>query len=296
MARAPVKAPTKATTPTKATKPTAATKPSTKSVAKAGTSLTKPRPVEKPRFTSWSFSRYNDYQKCPFAAKCKHLDKVKEPSSPAMERGSRIGKLGEDYIKGVVRTLPKELAAFEDDFKAMRTQYAAARKAAKSKGLPIFVEDNWAFTKDWTTTQWNDWVGCWVRIKLDVGHFLEEDLFLVTDWKTGKFRPEKNAEYMEQIELYILAALLTYYDRPNLRVKARLCYLDTGDVYPGPQDPSYDVEYTQADVPRLKKQWEQRTKKMFADTTFRPKPGNGCRWCFYGQAGKAKGGPGKCKF
>ena len=241
------------------------------------------------KFTSWSYSRYNDYVKCPYAAKKKHIDKIKEPKSEAMERGIRIGKLGEDYIKGIISRLPAELKNFETDFKAMRKQYAAAVKSSvKKPALPIIVEDNWAFTRDWTITRWDDWVGCWVRIKLDVGRFLEEDLYEITDWKTGKFRPEKNAEYMEQIELYALAVLLTYYDRPNLRVVARLGYLDSGDVYP-PQ--GEETVYTQADVKKLKRQWEQRTKKMFADTAFRPTPGNHCRWCMHS---KAKGGT--CKF
>lgn len=249
------------------------------------------------QFTSWSFSRYNDYKKCPFFAKCKHLDKIKEPPNTAMERGARIGKLGEDYIKGTISRLPAELKLFESDFKAMRKQYATAKKnmAKLGAGVPVdmCVEDNWAFTREWTETQWDDWVGCWVRIKLDVGRFIADDLYELTDWKTGKFRPEKNAEYMEQIELYSLAVLLTYYDRPNLRVRARLGYLDSGDIYPRPGE---EVEYAQADVKKLKKLWEQRTKKMFADKVFRPTPGNQCRWCFYGQSGKAKGGPGKCKF
>lgn len=237
------------------------------------------------KLTSWSFSRLKDYEKCPLACKRKHIDKIKEPPSEAMERGIRIGGLAEQYIKGTIARLPAELKSFEADFKVMRKQYAAA---TKNKGLPMVVEDQWAFTKEWSVTQWNDWVACWVRIKLDVGNFLEEDLYEVTDWKTGKFRPEQNAEYMDQVELYVLAALLIHYDRPTLRVRARLCYLDTGDQYPLPENQKI---YTQADVKTLKAKWEKRVKKMLADTVFRPTPGNHCRWC---QHSKSKGGT--CKF
>lgn len=235
-------------------------------------------------FTSWSFSRWSDYDLCPLKAKLKHLDKVQEPPNPAMARGAAIGKMAEQYIKGEIgASLPDELKAFAAEFRMMRKQYAK-----KKNGM--VVEDTWAFKKDWSETVWNDWVECWVRIKLDVAHHDSATVLIVTDWKTGKFRPDNVDSYMMQLELYALGALLTY---PHIeKVVPRLAYLDAGNFYPAPGE---ETVFTRADVPRLKKLWAKRVAPMFADTQFAPRPNWSCRFCHYRAANKAGGG-GQCKF
>jgi len=236
--------------------------------------------------SSWSFSRYGDYRKCPLLFKLKHIDKISEPKSAAMQRGIDIHNLAEAYVVGKIAKLPPELALFKDEFTKLRKMY-------KTKKLPMIVEDNWAFTVEWEETQWNDWVRCWVRIKLDCAHYEEPGVMFVTDYKTGKMNAAKNVEYMEQLELYALAALLMAANPEEVTVKPRLLYLDTGDVYPPPGE---EVVYTLANLPQLKKTWNQRVKPMMTATNFPPRANDGCRWCFYGQSGKAKGGPGLCQF
>lgn len=235
------------------------------------------------QLTSWSFSRYSDYKQCPLKAKLKHLDKISEPPNEAMARGAAIHTLAEKFIKGELRTLPPELKAFADDFKKFKAQY-------KKKISGMVVEDNWSFTKDWTETQWNDWTRCWVRIKLDCAHHHDEATLVVTDWKTGKFRPEMNEEYVEQLELYALSALLLH-DHIE-EVHPRLAYLDVGVVYPEAGKP---LVFTRADIPKLKKLWEKRTKAMMNDKLFAPRPNDKCKWCFYRSSNKAAGG-GQCKY
>ena len=241
---------------------------------------TKPKKV-----TSWSFSRYSDYKKCPLAFRLKHLDKIKEPANDAMARGAAIHTLAEDYIKGKLPPkIPQELSNFEDTFKRMRVLY-------KKRTAGVIVEDDWAMTNTWDRTRWDDWVGCWVRVKLDNADNEDPDTLIIRDWKTGKFREEMNEEYVEQLELYALAGLLLH---PHVKeVIPWLVYLDIGVVYPSLEEP---LIFTQADVPRLKKLWATRTKAMMSDTRFAPKPNDKCRWCFYGQSGVAKGGQGWCKF
>lgn len=234
--------------------------------------------------TSWSFSRYSDYKQCPLKFKLKHLDKIKEPPNQAMARGAAIHTLAEQYIKSKIAHLPPELKLFESELKALRKQF-------KKSINGMVVEDNWSFTKDWQETEWNNWVHCWVRIKLDCAHHESDDILIVTDWKTGKFRTEMNEDYVEQLELYALAALLLH---PHLKeVRPRLAYLDQGTVYPEEDEP---LIFMPKDIDRLKKIWANRTKAMMNDTTFAPKPNDKCRWCFYGQSGKANGGPGLCKY
>lgn len=234
--------------------------------------------------TSWSFSRYSDYKNCPLKFKLKHLDKISEPPNDAMARGAAIHTLAEKFIKGELRALPPELKLFADIFKKFKAQF-------KKKISGMVVEDNWSFTRTWTETQWNNWAECWVRIKLDCAHHESDEVLIITDWKTGKFRVEMNEDYVEQLELYALAALLLH---PHIeQVKPRLAYTDQGMMYP---EPGQELVFTRADLPKLKKLWEKRTKAMMNDKLFAPRPNDKCKWCWYGQSKKATGGPGLCKY
>jgi CRISPR/Cas system-associated exonuclease Cas4 (RecB family) len=239
------------------------------------------------KFTSWSWSRYYDYKLCPLKAKLAHLDKIREPKNAAMERGAVLHDTIRDYIRGVKKSIkecgfPAAVVAWFD----------VAKKAMKRKTLQPIIEEDWAFTEGWSRTQWNDWDNCVLRVKLDAGVFEDDgDTLIVTDWKSGKFRPEEVNQYVEQLELQALAALVLY---PQVvQVKPRLAYVDFGIVYPPPNEP---IVFKQADVPKLKKLWAKRTKAMLNDTVFAPRANDKCKRCFYGQSGKAKGGPGLCKF
>lgn len=249
--------------------------------------------------TSWSFSRYSDYQTCPLKAKLKHLDKLKEPSSAPMERGAAIAKLCEAYVKGhdeqgnkVSTKLPEELKGFAPEFRLLRKRYA---KAAQKE---VIVEDTWAFRKDWTKTTWDDWNGCWLRVKLDVATFEDGgETILVTDWKTGKYRPEEVEKYAEQLELYALAGLILH---PHVKtVKARLGFLDHDVFHPAAEDTKERdrFTFTQADVPRLKAEWLRRVLPMMSDTVFAPRPNRWCSFCHFRKSNTlARGGPELCQY
>jgi RecB family exonuclease len=230
-------------------------------------------------FTSWSFSRYSDWRKCPARAKYKHLDKLPEPESAAMNRGSEIHTLAEHFVQGKKARLPGELKPLETEFKRLKAIY-------KKKVFPMVVEDQWAFTIAWEETRWNDWDKCWVRIKLDLAHHEDASTVVVTDWKTGKFRDDQAPEYLEQLELYALSALLKFPHADS--ILPRLGYIDQGFLYPDEDSP---LIYTRAQEPKLKKAWDKRVKPMMADRKFAPKPSNACRWCAFSSA---KGGP--CKY
>ena len=164
------------------------------------------------------------------------------------------------------------------------------RKQYKKIINGMAVEETWAFTKNWTATTWDDWADCWVRIKLDCAEHEDDTTLLVNDWKTGKFREENNQEYLKQLELYALSALLTY--EHVQKVKPRLIYLDAGVIYPSEDDP---IVYTREDIPRLRSLWEQRVEPMLNDKIFAPRPNNLCKWCFFRKDNAAEGG-GQCEF
>jgi RecB family exonuclease len=228
------------------------------------------------QITSWSFSRYNDYRTCPLKARFKHVDKLKEPKNDAMQRGIDIHKLAETYIKGELSTIPPELKKFTDMFKDLR-------KAAKRKVLPAKVENSLALKRDWTETVWNDWNHCWLRVNTDAENYDGPETIKLYDWKTGKPSSYKVDEYMEQLELYALAAMVMYPWVAQVTVK--LVFLDTGDVFPSADTP---VVFTRADIPRLKKLWEKRVKPMLTDTVFKPTPNSLCKYCHFR---KSNGGP-----
>jgi len=240
------------------------------------------------QLTSWSFSRYGDYKQCPLKAKLKHIERIKEPPNEAMARGDDIHKGIEAYLKGSARALPKDVHTdMKPAFKLMKDFY----KKNFTKPVVTVVEDTWAFDKDWVMTRWDDWANCVVRIKLDCALEIASGTLAVRDWKTGKFRAELHEEYLEQLELYALAAMLWY---PHIDfVIPELWYVDLGTIYPRQDE---HMLFRRDQVPELMKKWEKRTRPMLNDKKFPARPNSKCNWCFYGQSGKSKGGPGKCKF
>jgi RecB family exonuclease len=216
---------------------------------------------------SWSFSTLGAYEECPAKLKFKKIDKLQEPSSPALEYGTQIHKLCEDYLRGVKRTVPKEAAKITDILKDLK----------KRKALP---EAEFTFRQDWSPTEWKDWSGAWVRVKADavIPPVVDSETPTVEiiDFKTGgakKLEAGDFGSYFMQLELYALSGLLTY---PTAeRSDTSLIFVDHGRRIESPE------VYVQKDVPKLKKKWEMRVKKMMADTVFKPKPGNACRWCHF---------------
>jgi RecB family exonuclease len=225
--------------------------------------------------TSWSFSRYNVYRECPAKAMYKFILKLKEPGSEAMDRGTAIHLLAENYVKGIAKKLAPELTLFKEEFAALKKQ--------KVK----FVEESWTFKSDWTQTTFNDWNGAWLRVKLDVAYInVEHNALVIIDHKTGKIRDNKTEEYKEQLELYALAGLKQH---PTVElVSPRLWYLDQGVIYP---DMDQEIVFERKDEAYLDKLWRGRVKAMLTDTTFKPRPGSACTYCHF-----KKGNNGPCKY
>lgn len=230
-------------------------------------------------FTSWSYSRYRDYARCPAFAKYKHLDKIPEgPSSPAMARGSAIGAMAEDYVNGKLRRLPAELGNFASHFEAAR----------KLKMKNVFVEESWCFDRDWQPVEWNDWDNVWFRVKMDLcGIDAPTNVLRPVDHKTGKYRENELGSYLEQLEIYSLGGMLKFPD--VVGVSPELWFLDAGVNYPSVN--GEEIYYGRDELPRLQKLWLNRVTPMFTDTTFRPTPNAKCVYCPFSSA---KGGP--CRF
>jgi CRISPR/Cas system-associated exonuclease Cas4 (RecB family) len=217
------------------------------------------------RITAWSYSRWRDYKVCPAYAKFKYVNKLKEPGSPAMDRGSAIHQIAEDYVrKGSTKArMPRELMLLSKRVKLL----------CENGAVP---EAQWAFNSKWVPVDWfaSD---AWCRVKADVWMRIGNELTVV-DYKTG----QKRDGYEDQLDLYALGALLQFPD--VTLVKPEIWYVDSGEVVDG-------ITYTRLDVKRLQKQWESRTRIMLLDTRFSPNPNYICRRCHFR---KANGGP--CTF
>lgn len=224
--------------------------------------------------TAWSYSRYNDYDTCPLMFKLKHIDKIKPPGSAAMDRGSDIHKLGENFLKDPkAKKPPAEYAYFADQMKEL-------------KALNPRVELQLGFTSNWTPAYSSPrdphgWFArdTWLRIVCDVDVRYEDHTADIIDFKTGRRYDTNEA----QVELFSCAPFM---EDPKIQsVTTRLWYLDQ------PVDNEVVREYTRKDFEAIKKDWTKKVKPMFVDKRFAPKPNRRCGTCHFR---KTNGGP--CKF
>lgn len=214
------------------------------------------------KITAWSFSRWKTYEKCPRLAKYKFVDRLKEPGSAAMDRGTEIHNHAEAALRDGAE-VHETLLAFASQIDALRS------------GAPdvLRVECQSAYTREWKPTDW--FAGdVYVRIKSDVMAYYENVKTIVNiDWKTGKTRGQ-----VEQLELYAIDGLLSFPEAQ--KVDARFWYVDLAE------EEQFEME--RPALEKLIKKWDRRVMRMLNDETFRPNPGNACRWCHFS---KKKGGP-----
>lgn len=209
--------------------------------------------------TTWSYSRYSTYDQCPKKAKYLYIDKFVEPSSPALENGTRVHKELEEFLIHEDFPLPD-----------CGTKLKEALSYLKTKG-PI-TEEMWGFNDEFVLVgPWDKSV--WLRAKLDAHYVLNKTLFII-DFKTGKERPKN----MEQLELYAICGFARYAEVNE--VATELWYTDTGTIQ--------EHFFSRAQLPGLILKWKARIKAYFTDESFLPKPSPLCGWCSFS---KAKKGP-----
>lgn len=250
--------------------------------------MTKQAPAPPRRIDAWSYSRLGTYLECPAKAKYKYLDKLPEPGSDAMRKGSAIHAIAEEYVSGRLdpKLTPEELEAvkeFRPHWKSIFPKWKEHFDHAKKlfKRDLARVEDELAFTKTWEVTDWfaKGENAAWCRVKVDLLH-IDDGALTIVDYKTGK----EYASHEGQLRLYALAGMLIYHEDVT-RVEARNWYLDSGAQM------KFGLDVSPSTIRSLRAEWEAKTKAMLSDTRFAPTPSNACRWCHFR---KSNGGP--CRF
>lgn len=225
---------------------------------------------------SFSYSRWSTWAECPAKYKYKHIDKLPEPKSKAMQRGIDIHEAVAAYVDGKSDVMPESLKLFEGLANDLRNM--PDPKLRK-------VEMQVAFDKDRKRVEWFSRNAYW-RFIWDVmvfnGRGKEVD---ACDWKTGQPR----GSYDAQMQIFAIPA---YWMFENLETfRGHLVYLDTGDTVMVEYDRAtfYGPSGDPAQRDGLYGLWMANVAMMEADRAFRPTPSReACRFCHFH---KAKGGP-----
>lgn len=238
-----------------------------------------------PRITTCSFSRLEDYERCQYKAYIKYAlkrepvkrDDIEDKGEVARQRGIDIHEAAEQYIRGELETMPKELKKLERRFLEKRERYAENPER-------FSLEEEWGFTIDWTPTDW--WADdVWLRVKLDCLEWLdaEKTAAEVNDVKSGK-KDGNEVKHGQQGQLYTIATFMKYPDLQVVRVVFE--YVDQGKT-------SLPKTYTREQAMAFLPMFDRRLKAMTTATTFPPKPNRiNCPWCPYGPSR----GDGSCEY
>lgn len=211
--------------------------------------------MEKPIFFKdpWGFSKLDVFRLCKAKFKYQFLDKLPQPSSPALERGGVLHQAIESYLNGWSKTLPDELLEWQEAFDELKTKNFWGEQA-------IGIDREWNLLPDWFNKK------TWLRVKMDA-YIREPEEMVVIDFKSGKYRVPST----DQIELYAIAGLSIA--PTTKKVTAEFWFLDTKDVY--------TREYSRDELIELRKKYEAESETMYTNEVWAPEPSQECRWCPY---------------
>lgn len=201
----------------------------------------------------WSFTRWQMFNACPAQYEWHYLFRKPRLPSPAMDRGIKIHKLAEDYVKGSIKRLPPELKRFANEFKILKAEY--------KKGIG-FTEPDVSINS--LLKRSNRMGTDWLIAFADFIHF-DNDTCTIIDYKTG--RPYD--KHRDQGHLYAMACLFSEPELKNIDVE--FWYLDTGQTK--------DFFWHRGNLENMLGIWEKRTEPMFTAKKFPKKRNKFCSSC-----------------
>lgn len=201
---------------------------------------------------SWSYSQLSAYEQCPHKWMYQRIVKLPEPPSWHLANGNYVHSLAENFLKGKIAELPKELSKFTKEFNNLRRAEAASE-------TPIVLRNDWSYLggeEAWGSKE------AWLRLKIDASH---GDDYLV-DFKTGK----KYDEHEKQAKLYANTMLMMNKNQHDVTVE--FWYLNSGEVV--------DYTFTRDSLDSDIADWEARVATMHSDTEFKPRVHEWCKFCY----------------
>lgn len=213
------------------------------------------------RPTRHSYSSISTWEECAARYAYSYIYKLPQGSSAAMERGSLLHKMAEDYVNAKVPSpdIPYDLRKVSKQLNELRSHSA-------------LTERTWLLDRGWRPTQ--DTGSAWVKGIVDV-HYLDGDTLHIRDHKSGR----EYSSHFDQLELYGIMGLLCY---PQAK------RADTGAIYIDGGFSGCDGSIIRPMLPKLIDKWDRKIKMVEADQAFIAKPGASCKWCPYSLS---KGGP-----
>lgn len=208
-----------------------------------------------------SYSSIKKHRECPRAYALSYISKVPDPPTAAMDRGTRLHKLAEDYMNaGAEVPVPYALKKIALRLYQMREHGSAA-------------EAVWLLDHEWEPVE--DQQRAKVKAVIDVHKMGGDNVLRLHDYKSGR----EYASHADQLELYAAVGLRKYRDAD--RAEASAIYIDTGH-----ESPSRSIIRDM--LPYIIGKWQGHVERVDNDHEFLPTPGGHCERCAYASK---NGGP-----
>ena len=200
-----------------------------------------------------SYSSLKMFKQCPAMYAYAHIMKLKQESTGAMDRGTRLHKLCEDYMKAPDAACPYDIRKIGLKIFQLR------EKGAKA-------EETWLLDKDWNPT--DDPASAKIKAIVDVHVPLKDNVLVLHDYKSGRVYDEHN----HQLEFYGLIGLRRFPDAK--RVEASAIYIDSGG-----ESPRRSI--LREMFPHYARPWQNLIEQLDSERQFVPTPNANCKRCAF---------------
>lgn len=201
---------------------------------------------------SWSYSQLSAYEQCPHKWMYQRIVKLPEPPSYHLTNGNYVHSLAENFLKGKITEIPKELSKFTKEFNNLKAANAVAEQ-------PIVLRSDWSYLGGEEAWGSKD---AWLRMKIDAS--IGNDYLI--DFKTGK----KYDEHVKQAKLYANTMLMLDMHQHDITVE--FWYLNSGEVV--------DYTFTRDNLDSDIADWEAKVYTMHNDNEYKPRVHEWCKYCY----------------
>jgi RecB family exonuclease len=217
-----------------------------------------------------SWSRLSDYNQCPLKFKLKYIEKLpifKEDSSssPHLVRGSNVHKALENYV--VQATSNGELEVVVTSLPEVETTKPFINRFLENYEQ-VIPETQIAVNDKWERVEWFS-RDAYYRAILDL-IALRPDHCAIIDYKTGKMR-DYDGGPSGMGQLHLSAGISTALWPTIPKITTTYAYVDHRQTI--------NKEFTQEDGVKIRAHFDQEHEKVNADTAFKPKVNEFCKWC-----------------